>query len=208
MNRNRIRNRATWLLLLPMACLGAGGAQASEPEGVARVLTNELGAVSGARPRGRLEPVTVYFRGPALRIELKDERGNALSILKPGPGTGAWAVGADGRMFPLPHMDLPLLYDARNPCEGKGMFASCRALERGEIAGRGAEHWRYRFSNPVGPGRTTQGEMWLDRATGVVLDYTGAGRLGSRGEWRTREIEYRSVPDELFALPVAHAPGP
>lgn len=184
--------------------VATSGARAEAPaEGVATVLTNQFGALTRASPRGRLEPVRLYFRGDASRAEFKDGNGMTVAFVTPGEAAAGWLT--DGAAsIPLPGAGHPMVLDPDQPCSGKGLFADCH--KKGEVAyaGRRAYHWRYRLSNNNGPGRTRSGEMWLDAETGLVLGYKGRAGLGPLKEWRVEQVVYGPVPDALFELP---APG-
>lgn len=189
-------------LVLAAGLLGPGSVAASGPaaEGVATVLTNEFGPLTRASPRGRLEPVRLYFRGSASRSEFKGGNGETLAFVAPGGSAAGWLT--DGAaVIPLPGAGHPLVVDPGEPCAGKGLFADCRKIAEVTYAGRPAHHWRYRLANNVGPGRTRSGEMWLDAETGLVLRYRGQGGLGPVKEWRVEQVDYGPVPDALFDVP-------
>jgi len=86
------------------------------------------------------------------------------------------------------------------------MFADCQRVEQGTYARRNAARWRYRLSNPTGPGGTRQGSMWLDAETGLVLAYDGKTGVGQDQRWQVKEVSYRPVPPELFDVPSVPAP--
>ncbi|HST45725.1 MAG TPA: hypothetical protein VLK29_10945 [Luteimonas sp.] len=170
-----------------------------EPQGVAEVLTNQLGPLTRARSRGALEPAKVYFRGKSVRIEFADRDGKAFAMLLPETGQVGWLMD-DASAMPLPNSGLPVVFDGEAPC-GSGMLAQCARTGTGQQAGRDAVHWRYRLPNPTGPGRTSRGTMWLDAETGVVLAYEGEAGVGPARQWRTLSVDYQPVPDSMFEVP-------
>lgn len=182
------------------ACAAAEAQQAAA-EGVAQVSTNQLGPLTRARPRGKLEPVTVYFREGAVRIDFHDAAGASYQLLLPGDGRPGWILDAKGTALPAPNAAWPLVFDPDAPCAGQGMFANCQSQGPGLVAGKNARHWRYRFSRNTGPGMTSRGDMWLDAETGLVLAYRGETGVGLAQEWRVQSVSYGPLPEDTFDLP-------
>lgn len=185
-------------VLLP----GLAAAGETTMEGVAQVMTNQLGAFSRTQVRGAMEPATVYFRGKALRIEFHDRTGRPYAVVLPAAATGGWLQGGGGAL-PLPSARWPLQVDPQQPCAGQGLFAECSDLGAAELAGRQARKWRYRLSNATGPGMTRQGAMWVDIDTGFVLAYHSDTGAGPGKHWQVQTIRYAPQPEALFAAPIA-----
>jgi len=186
---------------------GAADAQQASAEGVAQVSTNQLGPLTRATPRGKLEPVTVYFREGATRIDFRDAAGASYQLLLPGGDKPGWILDGKGAALPAPRAAWPLVFDPQAPCAGQGMFASCQSQGPGLVAGQNARHWRYRFSRNTGPGLTSRGDMWLDAETGLVLAYRGETGAGLPQEWRVQSVTYGPLPEDTFDPPKAVAPG-
>lgn len=197
------------LLLLTGALAPVPARAQSGLSGTAEVMTNQLGALTRAQPRGTLEPVTVYFRDGAVRMHFKDRAGSQYALVLPAGANTGWILDGRGGALPLPQMRWPLRFDPEAPCTGQGMFADCQRAGQGTYAGRNAARWRYRFSNATGPGQTRQGSMWLDMETGLVLAYEGKTGLGQDQQWQVRQVSYRPLPDDLFEVPSERAsPAP
>lgn len=188
-------------IMLLWSLSAASDATESRFEGVAEVMTNQLGALSRIQPRGASQRVTVYFREDATRIEFNDSTGARYALLLPAGAAAGWIVGATGGLMPVPGMRWPLHFDPVQPCAGQGMFANCQAGEAGTRAGRAARQWRYRLTNATGPGSTRQGTMWLDQDTGLVLAYTGQTGLQQQQRWEVQRVTYGPQPDALFQPP-------
>ncbi|WP_369915383.1 hypothetical protein AB8810_01795 [Xanthomonas sp. NCPPB 3005] len=169
--------------------------------GVAEVMTNQLSGLSRIRPKDAPQPVTLYFRDDALRVQFKDASGTPYALILTKDATIGWIVGQQGDGMPVPGMRWPLRFDPEQPCAGLGMFADCQRADTGVHAGRPAVQWRYRLSNASGPGMTRQGTMWLDRDTGLVLAYRGKTGLQQQQQWDIQRVEYRPQPDALFQPP-------
>lgn len=189
------------MVLAVCACAGVAAHAQSSAEGVAQVMTNQLGPLTRATPRGKLEPVTVYFREDALRIDFSDAAGKSYRLLLPGAGQPGWIVDAKGTALPALKARWPLVFDPQAPCAGQGMFANCQSQGPGLIAGQNARHWRYRFTRNTGPGLTSRGDMWLDAETGLVLSYRGETGAGLPQEWQVQSVDYRTLPEGTFDLP-------
>lgn len=188
------------LVLAMCACVAAAHAQ-SPAEGVAQVMTNQLGPLTRASPRGKMEPATVYFREGALRIDFRDADGKSLRLLLPADGQPGWIVDAKGAALPAAKTRWPLVFDPQAPCAGQGMFANCQSQGPGLVAGQNARHWRYRFTRNTGPGLTSRGDMWLDAETGLVLSYRGETGAGLPQEWQVQSVDYGVLPEDTFDLP-------
>ncbi|WP_221236271.1 hypothetical protein [Xanthomonas sp. 3307] len=187
------------------AVFGEAHAEEAAFSGVAQVTTNELGGLSRIQPRGAAQPVTVYFRDDALRIQFKDASGKPYALILAKDAPTGWIVDQQGGAMPVPGMRWPLRFDPDQPCAGLGMFADCQRSDSGLRAGRPAVQWRYRLANPDGPGRTRQGTMWLDRETGLVLAYRGKTGLQQQQQWDIQRVDYGAQPDALFQPPdLAH----
>lgn len=199
--------RTAMMLSLVLCASHAATAQQVPAEGVAQVLTNQLGPMTRASPRGKLEPVTVYFREGAVRVDFRDASGASFQLLLPGEGQPGWFVGAKGAAMPAPNAKWPLVFDPLAPCAGQGMFASCQGQGQGLVAGQNARHWRYRFSRNSGPGMTSRGDMWLDAETGLVLSYRGETGVGLAQEWRVQSVTYGPLPEDTFELPASIRSG-
>lgn len=196
---------ASLLLALP-AFLYAGPVRAqAAASGTAHVMTDQLGPLTRAQPRGTLEPVTVHFRDGAVRMEFTDRGGVPYALVVPAGASTGWLLDGKGGGVPVPQLRWPLQFDPAAPCSGQGMFADCQRVEQGTYAGRNAVRWRYRLSNATGPGQTRQGSMWLDAETGLVLAYEGKTGLGQDRRWQVRQIRYRPLPDALFEVPSVQA---
>lgn len=194
------------MVVLLLALVPAAGAPAAAPfAGTAEVLTNQLGALTRTSPRGTMEPAQVFFRDGALRIHFRDNAGGRYALVLPEGAALGWIIGADGGVMPVPGMHWPLRFDPGAPCAGRGMFADCQRVEHGVYAGRNAVRWRYRLPNPVGPGMTRQGSMWLDAETGLVLAYEGRTGLGRPQRWEVRELRYGPQPPAIFEPPAEAA---
>lgn len=192
------------VLLLAMLQMAPALAQPGA-SGTAQVMTNQLGPLTRAQPRGALEPVTAHFRDGAVRIEFKDRGGKAYALVLPAGASTGWLLDGKGGGVPVPQLRWPLHFDPVAPCTGHGMFADCQHAGEGIYAGRNASRWRYRLSNATGPGQTRQGSMWLDTETGLVLAYEGKTGLGQDQQWQVRQVSYRPLPDELFEVPLVQA---
>lgn len=193
--------QSTVTLAFCVCAYGAADAQRASAEGVAQVSTNQLGPLTRARPRGKLEPATVYFREGAARIDFRDADGKSYRLLLPGHGQPGWILDAKGAALPAPKAAWPLVFDPQAPCAGQGMFANCQSQGPGLVAGQNARHWRYRFSRNIGPGLTSRGDMWLDAETGLVLAYSGETGAGLPQEWRVQSVTYGPLPEGTFDLP-------
>lgn len=189
------------LVLAACACAGAAAHAQSSAEGVAQVMTNQLGPLTRATPRGKMEPVTVYFREGALRIDFRDAGGKSYRLLLPADGQPGWIVDATGAALPALKARWPLVFDPQAPCAGQGMFANCQSQGPGLVAGQNARHWRYRFTRNTGPGLTSRGDMWLDAETGLVLSYRGETGTGLPQEWQVQSVAYGPLPEGTFDLP-------
>lgn len=186
-----------------VVCLLTGVARADEPafSGVADVVTNQLGGLSRVRPKGASQPVTVFFRDAALRVQFEDATGARYNLILAEGAPTAWIVGQQGGAMPVPGMRWPLRFDPDQPCANQGMFADCQLMATGIYAGRPARQWRYRLTNGTGPGMTRQGQMWLDAQTGLVLAYRGKTGLEEQQQWEVRHVRYGPQPDALFQAP-------
>ncbi len=204
-----MRHRFVHRGLVLAVCAGAGAAAhaQSSTEGVAQVMTNQLGPLTRASPRGKMEPVTVYFREGALRIDFRDAGGKPYRLLLPGDGQPGWIVDAHGAALPATKARWPLVFDPQAPCSGQGMFANCQSQGPGLVAGQNARHWRYRFTRNTGPGLTSRGDMWLDAETGLVLSYRGETGAGLPQEWQVQSVDYRTLPEHTFDLPKSMTQG-
>lgn len=187
------------------ACIAPFALQAQEISGVADVMTNQLGALTRTKPRGTLEPVKVYFRGGALRLQFRDAAGNSYALVRPDGSSAGWLVDESGMALVIPRVPWSIRFDPDHPCDAQGMFSDCQQAGNGLRGDRNAKQWRYRFENPTGPGATRQGRMWLDAETGLVLGYEGGNGLGPNQRWEVRTVHYEPVPDTLFEKPASRA---
>lgn len=185
-----------------VASLLPAASRAGELSGTAQVLTNQLGGFTRTQPRGALDEAIVYFRGDAVRIQFHDSAGKAYALVLTGKA-GAWLEDARGNALPLPMARWPLHADPARPCAGQGLFADCQPIGEGVYAGRNARQWRYRLANATGPGRTRQGQMWLDADTGFVLGYESDTGAGVKASWLVRSVQYGPLPEALFKPPSA-----
>lgn len=197
--RHRLVHRG--LMLAACGCVIAAAHAQSSAEGVAQVTTNQLGPLTRASPRGKMEPATVYFREGELRIDFRDADGKSFRLLLPADGQPGWIVDAKGAALPALKARWPLVFDPQAPCAGQGMFANCQSQGPGLVAGRNARHWRYRLTRNTGPGLTSRGDMWLDADTGLVLSYRGETGTGLSQEWRVQSVDYGALPEGTFDLP-------
>lgn len=198
--RRRFIQSAALLAFCVNTC-GMAQAQQASAEGVAQVSTNQLGPLTRASPRGKLEPATVYFREGAVRIDFHDAGGKSYRLVLPGDDQPGWILDAKGAVLPVPKAGWPLVFDPQAPCAGQGMFANCQSQGPGLVAGQNAKHWRYRFTRNSGPGLTSRGDMWLDTETGLVLAYRGETGVGLQQEWRVSSVTYQALPEDMFDLP-------
>ena len=195
--------RIGWLLaIVPIVAL-AEDPRAEPVQGVAEVMTNQLGALTRASPRGVLEPVRVYFRGHAVRIEFTDRGGKPYVLLIPDGAKTGWILDATGAI-PVPRAPLPVVMDLDAPCGASGLLVECTSRGPALVDGLATVQWRYRLPAGRGPGGTNRGTLWLDPLTGVVVRYVGSAGIGPLREWRVTRLEYGPVPASLFEVPETH----